>query len=67
MQELNEVIGIKLLTSVVFRNFWFLVQISRGENARFAPLRTPMLAGVIPTPFDVAAEGQSSLTGEILR
>jgi len=24
------------------RNFWFLIPISRGENARFAPLRTPM-------------------------
>jgi len=35
MQELNEVIGIKLLTSV-------FLEISKGGNARFSPLRTPM-------------------------
>ena len=34
MQELNEVIGIKLLISV-FKKFWFLVQISRGGKCPF--------------------------------
>jgi len=38
LQESNQLIGIKMLTSVFSRNIWFFIPISRrGENARFAP------------------------------
>jgi len=43
MQQLNQLIGIKLLTSD-FLEICFVVPISRGEYAHFAPsLRTPVV------------------------
>jgi len=37
LQELNQLIGIKLLTSVFFLYFWFLIPISRGRKCPFLP------------------------------
>ena len=54
LQELNQLMGIKLLTSG-FLNILVISPISRGGNTRFAPLpplRTPMLVITVgPTSF----------------
>jgi len=43
LQELNQSIGIKLLTSGFLEKFWFLVAISsEGQMPVLPPLRTPM-------------------------
>ena len=43
MQELNQLIGIKLLTSGLLENLVLSPNFQGGANARFAPLRTPMI------------------------
>jgi len=43
LQQVNELIGIKLLTSSFMEIFGSLSQIPGGANGRFHPLRTPML------------------------
>ena len=41
LQESNQLIGIKMPTSVFSRNIWFLIPISRVANARFTPCGRP--------------------------